>query len=152
MISIRTLGVGDTAAICAHRYRMYEEMGFEAEKLDAMREPFAAWLKPRLEDGRYFGFAVEDGGAVVAGVGLQLLDWPPGPNHPTSDVRGYILNVFVEPEFRGRGIARMLMQRAEEEFRARGVAYGMLHASVKGRPVYEGLGWTMTNQMGKILG
>jgi GNAT superfamily N-acetyltransferase len=151
MITIRPLDADDFAAICAHRYRMYAEMGSETAALDAMREPFAAWLKPRLADGRYFGFVGEAEGAVVAGIGLQLLDWPPGPNHPESDVRGYILNVFVEPEFRGRGIARTLMERAEEEFRARGVVYGMLHASVKGRLVYEGLGWTMTNQMGKVL-
>jgi len=152
MIMIRALRVEDAAAICTHRYRMFAEMGFDIARLDAMREPFAGWLKPRLEDGRYFGFVAEDAGVVVAGIGLLLLDWPPGPNHPTSDVRGYILNVYVEPEFRRHGIARTLMQRAEEEFLARGVVYEMLHASTIGRPVYEGLGWTMTNEMGKALG
>jgi GNAT superfamily N-acetyltransferase len=151
MISIRALCSEDAAVIGAHRYRMFAEMGMETASLDAMREPFAAWLAPRLKDGRYFGFMAEDAGAVVAGIGLMLLDWPPGPNHPTSDVRGYILNVFVEPEFRGQGIARTLMQRAEEAFRARGVVYEMLHASAMGRPVYDGLGWTMTNEMGKAL-
>jgi ribosomal protein S18 acetylase RimI-like enzyme len=151
MISIRRLGPEDLATICMHRYRMFAEMGSETAKLDAMCEPFAAWLKPRLDDRRYFGFVGEAEGAVVAGIGLLLLDWPPGPNHPTSDVRGYILNVYVEPEFRGRGIARTLMLHAEEEFRARGVVYEMLHASAMGKPVYDGLGWMMINEMGKAL-
>jgi GNAT superfamily N-acetyltransferase len=151
MISIRSLGPEDLAAICVHRYRMFAEMGSEIAKLDAMREPFAAWLEPRLADGRYFGFVAESPSAVVAGIGLLLLDWPPGPNHPASDVRGYILNVYVEPEFRQQGIARRLMERAEEECRERGVVYEMLHASAMGRPVYDGLGWTLTNEMGKAL-
>jgi GNAT superfamily N-acetyltransferase len=151
MISIRALRSEDATVIGAHRYRMFAEMGTETVRLDAMRGPFAAWLEPRLKDGRYFGFMAEHAGAVVAGIGLLLLDWPPGPNHPTSEVRGYILNVFVEPEFRGQGIARTLMQRAEEEFRGRGVVYAMLHASAAGRPVYDGLGWTITSEMGKAL-
>ena len=151
MITIRHVDAGDLAAICGHRRRMFAENESSLAALDAMAEPFAAWLAPRLADGRYFGFMAEDAGKVVAGIGLVLLDWPPGPNHPTSDVRGYILNVYVEPEFRGRGIARLLMQRAEEEFRARGVVYEMLHASGMGRPVYDGLGWSLTSEMGKAL-
>ena len=120
--------------------------------LDAMREPFAAWLAPRLEDGRYFGFVAEDGGAVVAGIGLILLDWPPHFLHPESGVRGYILNVYVEAEYRGQGLAQELMQHAEEAFRERGVAFEVLHASQMGRPVYEKLGWAVMPEMGKALG
>jgi len=131
---------------------MFAENGVAAETLDFMGGPFAAWLGPRIEDGSYFGFVAEDDGAVVAGIGLRLTDWPPSPLHPTREVRGYILNVYVEPAFRGRGLARELMQRAEEEFRRRGVTYVTLHASAMGRPVYEKLGWAATTEMAKALG
>jgi ribosomal protein S18 acetylase RimI-like enzyme len=66
-------------------------------------------------------------------------------------VRGYILNVYVEPNYRGHGLAKQLMARAEEEFRQRGVAFEVLHASAMGRPVYEGLGWNVMPEMGKAL-
>ena len=151
MILTRTVEPRDLDTICAHRYRMFAENGVAIESLDAMREAFAAWLAPRLEDGRYFGFVLEHEGSVIAGVGLILLDWPPHFLHPRNAERGYILNVFVEPEYRGQGLAKKLMALADEEFRRRGVAFEVLHASGMGRPVYEGLGWIAMPEMGKAL-
>ena len=130
---------------------MFAENGVDAASLDAMAAPFAAWLRERLEDGRYFGFMAEEDGAVIAGIGLFLLDWPPHYRHPESAQRGYILNVYVEPAYRGRGLAAELMERAEEEFRRRGVGFEVLHASEMGRPVYEKLGWSAMPEMGKVL-
>ena len=151
MIPIRQVRLEDFEAICGHRRRMFEEAGLASATLERMASPFAAWLAPRLKDGRYFGFVADTDGAVVAGIGLVLLDWPPHPLHPETGERGYILNVFVEPGYRGRGLAQELMRRAEEEFRARGVPYAVLHASALGRPVYEQLGWDPTAEMGKAL-
>lgn len=131
---------------------MFAEMGTDAATLDAMSETYAVWLPPRLEDGRYFGFLAEDAGVVVAGVGLLLMDWPPGPLHPRHDKRGFVLDVFVESAYRGHGLATELMKRAEEELLGRGVMYAALQASKMGRPVYERLGWGATNEMGKALG
>jgi GNAT superfamily N-acetyltransferase len=131
---------------------MFAESGVADEILDAMEEPFAAWLRWRLGDGSYIGFVAEDEGAVVGGIGLRLMEWPPGPLHPSQDKRGYILNVFVEPKFRGRGIAGRLIQRAEEEFRRLGITYEVLHATEAGRRVYEKLGWVASPEMGRALG
>jgi GNAT superfamily N-acetyltransferase len=130
---------------------MFVEMGTDAAVLDLASDSFAVWLAPRLADGRYFGTIAEDAGVVVAGMGLSMYDWPPGPLHPASDQRALVSNVFVEPEYRGRGIATELMRRAEMELKRRGVAFAMLTASVAGRPVYEKLGWKATNDMSKVL-
>jgi GNAT superfamily N-acetyltransferase len=151
MILIRVVHAEDVAAICGHRRRMFEEAGVAAATLDTMGEFFPAWLKARIEDGSYFGYMAEVDGVVVAGIGLRLIDWPPSPWHPTVDKRGYILNLYVEPAYRGRGVAKAMMARAEERFRELGVTYETLHASVMGRPLYEKLGWKATTEMGKHL-
>ena|SRR5579859_284755 len=151
MISIRAVRPDDLAVVCGHRRRMFAENGADEAALEAMAAPFAGWVQQRLEDGRYFGFVAEDGGAVVAGIGLFVLDWPPHYLHPESAERGYILNVYVETAYRGRGLALELMTRAEEEFRRRGVQFEVLHASGMGRPVYEKLGWMAMPEMGKVL-
>lgn len=151
MTLIRAVESGDLKTICGHRRHMFAENSVSEETLDLMDDSFAAWLAPRLADGSYFGFVAEVDGVVVGGVGLRLIDWPPSPLHPTREMRGYILNVFVEQAYRGRGIARELMQRAEADFRARGVTYETLHASAMGRPVYEKLGWSATMELGKAL-
>ena len=61
--------------------------------------------------------------------------------------RGYLLNAYVEPGHRGRGVARELMAMATAEARRRGLAYMVLHATAMGRPMYEKLGWAPTSEM-----
>ena len=151
MISFRPVAIGDLETICGHRRRMFAENDVSSAALDAMAAPFAAWLRPRLADGRYFGVMAEESGAVVGGIGLTVLDFPPHWLHPENGERGYILNVYVELSYRGQGLAKELVLRAEEEFRRRGVVFEVLHASAMGRPVYEKLGWMAMPEMGKAL-
>ncbi len=128
---------------------MFRDAGRSDDVLVPMTEHFRAWVRPRLLDGSYFGYAMLEDGVPVAGIGLMLIDWPPHPAHPTQDKRGYVLNVFVEPAHRKRGLARELMRLAEAEFARRGVGYLILHATAKGRPLYQGQGWAGTTEMAK---
>jgi ribosomal protein S18 acetylase RimI-like enzyme len=58
-----------------------------------------------------------------------------------------ILNVYTEPEFRHRGIARQIMLVILDAIKARGLRGVNLHASAEGRPLYEKLGFEATNEM-----
>ena len=79
------------------------------------------------------------------------IDWPPHPFHPGEGRRGYVLNVFVEPAHRRRGVARAMMAAAEAELVRRGLSYAVLHATEAGRPLYEARGWEATAEMAKRL-
>ncbi|MEX5404685.1 GNAT family N-acetyltransferase [Stenotrophomonas sp. WED208] len=148
---IRALLADDLDLICAHREAMFRESGRPADVLEQMAGPFRAWLAPRLASGDYFGFALTDQGRPIAGIGLMLIDWPPHPAHPEQDSRGYVLNVYVEPAYRRRGIARTLMSWADRAFAERGVTYAVLHATEQGRPLYADLGWAPTREMARTL-
>lgn len=150
-MDIRTLHEDDLELVCRHREAMFRDAGKGDDVLLPMTTHFREWLRPRLADGSYFGFVMLDGGTPIAGIGLMLIDWPPHPAHPWQDKRGYVLNVFVEPGYRKRGLARELMHLADAEFARRGVDYAVLHATDKGRPLYQGLGWTATTEMAKAL-
>ncbi|HUA78873.1 MAG TPA: GNAT family N-acetyltransferase [Dyella sp.] len=150
-MDIRTLHINDLELICRHREEMFRDAGGNDNVLMPMTAHFREWLKPRLRDGSYFGFAMVDDDVPIAGIGLMLIDWPPHPVHPTLEKRGYVLNVFVEPAYRNRGLARELMKLAEAEFVRRGVSYAVLHATNKGKPLYQGLGWNGTTEMAKTL-
>lgn len=150
-MDIRTLCAHDLELVCRHREEMFRDAGRSDDVLSPMTTHFREWVRPRLQDGSYFGFVMLDDGAPVAGIGLMLIEWPPHPEHPASDKRGYVLNVFVEPAYRKRGLARELMKLADEEFVRRGVGYAVLHATQKGRPLYQGLGWNGTTEMAKTL-
>lgn len=150
-MDIRPLDANDLELVCRHREAMFRDAGKGEDVLLPMTAHFRDWVLPRLRDGSYFGFIMVDGGVPVAGIGLMLIDWPPHPLHPAQDKRGYVLNVFVEPSHRQRGLARELMRLAEVAFVSRGVSYAVLHATDKGRPLYEGMDWRATTEMAKAL-
>ena len=147
----RPVSPADLDLICRHRHEMFKASGRADEIVAPMTAAFRPWLAPRLADGRYFGWICEADHPPVAGLGMMVIDWPPHPSHPTQAERGYILNVFVEPEHRGQGLAKALMALATTEARRRGLAYLVLHSTEMGRPVYEGLGWRQTSEMGMAV-
>lgn len=150
-MDIREITEDDLELVCRHREEMFRDAGRGDEVLRPMTEQFRTWLQPRLQDHSYFGFIASEGGHAIAGIGLMLIDWPPHPLHPTVDKRGYVLNVYVEPSHRRRGLARELMALADAEFRRRGVSFVILHATSKGRDLYASLGWSSTTEMSKAL-
>lgn len=147
----RLLNGGDIETICQHRENMFREAGRDAATLALMTASFRVWLKPRLEDQRYFGFMLAEHDEVLAGIGLMEIEWPPHPSHPLQDKRGYVLNVYVEPSHRKQGLAKMLMRLAEDEFARRGMQFAILHATQMGRSLYADMGWQPTTEMSKTL-
>jgi GNAT superfamily N-acetyltransferase len=147
MFETRVATEADAALIAGHRSLMFAEMGHGDERqLREMAEAFIPWVRERLRDGRYLGWLVQDEEAVVAGAGLWLMDFPPHWRDP-QPLRAYLLNFYVAPEARGRGLARDLLQRAVEEARQHGVRVISLHASNAGRPIYEQYGFEATTEM-----
>jgi GNAT superfamily N-acetyltransferase len=152
MLTTRFATVVDAELIARHRRSMFVDAGqAEDAKLQTMVENFVVWVRPRLSDGSYVGWLVEveeDGedGRVVAGAGMWLIDFPP---HwmDAQPVRAYLLNFYVDPAFRGRGLAYELLSTAVEDARRRGIKVVSLHASKFGKPLYERNGFEPTNEM-----
>jgi ribosomal protein S18 acetylase RimI-like enzyme len=97
-------------------------------------EGFAA----EVERGRRLILAAFADGELVGTVQV-ILAVPPNQPH-----RGEIAKLLVHRSARGRGIARLLMERAEEEARREGKTLLVLDAVTNGDAarLYEGLGWT----------
>jgi GNAT superfamily N-acetyltransferase len=147
-IRIRTATVADTSTILHHRRSMFRDMGEgttdELDRMAAMTEP---WLAQALSDGSYRGWLAEDNhGRVVGGGGVLLCPWPASPKDPLLR-RAIILNVYTEPQFRHRGIARRLMKTILECLKEQAFVSVFLHASDEGRALYGQLGFKATNEM-----
>lgn len=148
MPDIRPAAPADVDLLVAHRIAMFEAMGRETpEARTAMGRTFAAWLAPRLADGRYMSWIASHDARPIASAGLMLLDWPPVPHDPHGTTRGYLLNIFVEPDYRRRGIASQLVDCCIQETRRRNIRVVTLHASPDGRAVYEKIGFHPGNEM-----
>ena len=133
---IRIATAEDSPIILHHRRRMFEDMKEgTATDLDRMVEATAPWLDRALADGK-----------VVAGGGVLVSPWPAGPKDPLAQ-RALIINVYTEPEFRKRGLARQLMLLIIRWLKEQGFRSVVLHASPEGRHLYEKLGFVPTNEM-----
>jgi len=148
MTETRVATQDDAALISAHREAMFASMHIaEEDVLETMRQHNESWVRRMMREEKYLGWIVSEGDRPVASAGLLILDWPPHPFDPAGEKRGYLLNIFVEPEFRNRGVARDLVERCLADCRRRKIRVATLHASEAGRTVYERLGFHATNEM-----
>jgi GNAT superfamily N-acetyltransferase len=148
MMKTRLATLADAALLTAHRHAMFAEVGLGTpEGLEVMSRHFTPWLERMLAAGRYVGWLVEDDEVAAASAGFFELDWPPHPFDPAATGRGYLLNFWVEPAYRKRGLARLLVREAVAESRRRGLRVTTLHASAAGRPVYEKEGFRSSSEM-----
>jgi GNAT superfamily N-acetyltransferase len=147
-ISVRQATVSESAIILHHRRSMFRDMGEgTVEELDGMVEVAGPWLARALADGTYrHWLAVDASGRVAGGGGVMLNPWPANPKDPCTH-RAIILNVYTEAEFRKRGIAQQVMMTILDWLKGQGFRAVNLHASPEGRPLYEKLGFSATNEM-----
>jgi GNAT superfamily N-acetyltransferase len=145
---IRATTLEDMPHIIHHRRAMFRDMGRGTEaELDEVVAAAERFLRIALPTGGYRGwFAVAPDGLIAAGAGITIVPWP---GHPGDAVnrRGWIQNVYTEPEFRRRGLARRLMEAVLEWCRTDGFYTVSLHASNDGRALYESMGFVATNEM-----
>jgi GNAT superfamily N-acetyltransferase len=146
--SIRPAAAADAETIIHHRRSMFSDMGYgDAAWLDGVAASFLPWVRQKLEAGEYLGwFAVAPDQSVAAGAGLWLLDWFPH-RLDRGSLRGYLMNVYTEPPYRRRGLARQLVQIGLDACRERGITIVTMHASDEGRPLYESMAFKQTNEM-----
>jgi GNAT superfamily N-acetyltransferase len=128
-----------------------DDLGSSEKTLDEMERTSRPFIERGLREGFYYGWLAVASGKVVAGAGMIIHDWATHPKWPELPKRAYILNVYTEPEFRRRGLARKLMQEAIACAKREGLHVVWLHATERGRLLYEQLGFTATNEMKLIL-
>ncbi len=129
----------DVDLILTQRRLMFEDMG-TPERNQGLEESYRTWLEREIALGQYVGFfATLANGLVIAGAGLIFYDWSPSTTGQTK--RGYLLNVYTDPEHRGMGLAKQLVQIAIDFCLEKGVEIVTLHASQKGQPIYQSIGF-----------
>lgn len=146
-IHIRKATPGDTPILAQHRSAMFRDMALGTDDGHAtMIAHFTDWAATKMQRNELFAWVACDEDNIVAGGVLMLLDWAADP-FGSTDPRAYIYNIYTEPTYRRQGIARRIMDVVLEDCRARGIKYVGLHASEFGRPLYEKMGFTATNEM-----
>ena len=146
-MQLRAATLADLDVILHHRREMFREMGGDYQrKIDLFDSASQQYFRAALQDGSYFGLLGESNGKIVASGGVAIAAWPGSPLN-FQPRRAWILNMYVSPEHRRRGIARALTEALIDWCKENGFESVSLHASEYGRSLYEKLGFSPTNEM-----
>jgi GNAT superfamily N-acetyltransferase len=137
---IRAATLDDVDTLVHHRIAMFREMG-TAIDAGSLEKAFRDWVTKLLPAGTYRGWIVEGpSGDVVAGGGMTILPWPPGPWYVGGRM-AFVYNVYTEPAHRRRGLARMIMDAIHAWCRDEGIGTAGLNASGQAQRLYESMGY-----------
>jgi GNAT superfamily N-acetyltransferase len=146
-ILLRRATLDDIPELLLHRRGMYEAMGYtDGKALAGMMKTSEPYLREAMGNDTLHAWVAEADARVIGG-GLIIVS--PWLSHPYDQEcrRATVLNMYVDPEFRRRGIARLLMKTMIEWCREQGFQAVALHASDQGKPLYESLGFEPTTEM-----
>jgi GNAT superfamily N-acetyltransferase len=149
--TLRPSTLSDLETHVQHRLVMFADMEYGDE---AGRERMAAAFRDRLRTwlstGEVRGVLAESEGTVVAGALIQFKEALPNPLSPQA-VRGYLFNVYTDPAFRSRGLARRMTIALLDVAKAQGVGMVELHASKNAETMYRSMGFEPTPEFRLIL-
>jgi len=150
-VHIRQATVADVDIILHHRRSMFADMGHGDENArEAMGAAARPFIEAGLKTGSYRGWLIEVDGRIVAGGGIAFAPFQPTP-FDLSPRRAWVVNVYTEPAFRRRGLARRVLEAIIGWCREEKMKAVFLHASDAGRPLYDSLGFTPTTEMRLVL-
>ena len=112
-------------------------------ELEAAVRDYYRWA---LEAGTHVAVLALRGTRLVATGGLDLRREMPSYGNPAGR-SGYIMNIWTDPEFRGRGIAWKVLDILTAAARERGCLSLSLHATDMGRPLYRRYGFSVGEEM-----
>ena len=146
-IAIREASPSDIPEILRQRRRMYVDMHYDdASALETMAQLTAGYLAKAMGEGSFRAWLACEDDRAVAGGAIIISPWPAHP-YDLECRRAAILNVYTDPVYRRRGLARQLMRTMIDWCRREGFARVTLHASDDGRHLYESLGFENSNEM-----
>jgi GNAT superfamily N-acetyltransferase len=126
---------------------MYKDMGTrDPDALNAMAQLSAEYLSRAMADGLFRAWLACDGDRAVSGGAVIITPWLAHPDNLECR-RATILNLYTNPEYRRRGLARKIMLTMIDWCKREGIARVTLHASEDGRHLYESLGFESSNEM-----
>lgn len=98
------------------------------------------YYREALLDGSHTGYLAFDGEDFVGAGGVSYYRVMPTYHNPTGR-KAYIMNMYVRPAYRRRGIATQMLDLLVADTRQRGIQSISLEATDAGRPLYTKYGF-----------
>jgi len=138
----------DLETLVLHRHLMFEELWQPNKRQHSVGDrAYRKWVTSMMRAKRYAGFLAETEDGYIVGSGcVWLREVHPFPGSPTTHAP-YVLSMFTERNYRGKGVATMIITEAKKWSQKKGFKIISLHASQLGRSVYRKNGFERTWEM-----
>ena len=148
-VNIREALPQDDTLIAEHLYRLGYELFVPAEYIEPNYQEITLNFITQVRQTMHFGaFVASVDGTAIGSVSCQLYEKPLPQIVRAQYLKwGYIWFLYVGPDYRGQGIGKRLMSRAIDYLKSLGCSRAILHTSPLGKPVYDRLGFTSSNEL-----
>ena len=137
----RIATIYDCEALTELRMRMRRELDadFNSELIYAQTLDF---FKRNIKKGTNIAFACEHDRQMIATAGITLFEIMPTTEHPNGKV-ARLMNMYVEPLYRSKGIAKELLNRVMTYAREHQIGKVVLNPSQMGKSLYKNYGFQL---------
>lgn len=148
-INLREASLEEDSLIARHFYQLWRDNDVPVDSIKSdWQETILQFINHARQELLFKAFVAEVDHKVVGSTSCQLF----AGLYPLALVEnyrkyGYIWGVYVEPAYRKQGIASKLTQIAIAHLKQIDCTRVILHASPSGKPVYSGLGFSVSNEM-----
>lgn len=136
-------GKKDAGVLAEYRFQMLDEI-YKSNRSASRKEMFINECKryyiDRINKNNHYSIIALAGKNAVGCGTIILEERPPSLVHK-SNLSAYILNIYVDEYYRGKGIARKIMEHLHDYARSMGVRKIGLHASQFGHGLYKKMGY-----------
>ena len=138
MVEYRKMTESDLDAFIEMRINQLREEGAR-EQID-LKPNLLDYYRRHMSDGTFVSWLAVDGGNIVGTSGRSFVEKPPYFGCPSGKI-GLLSSMYVLPEYRRRGIARILLDKVVKEAREYGCGAVHITASDMGVLLYTDYGF-----------
>lgn len=143
MMNFRKANIKDIPVLIDVRKKQLIDEGIEPN-ID-IDEELTKYFNEKLADNSLVELLMEENEQIIATAAIAFIDFPPTYTNKTGR-KGYINNMYTDPNYRGKGIATRMLDRLVNEAKERNVNKICLIASKLGKPVYKKYGFQDSNE------
>jgi ribosomal protein S18 acetylase RimI-like enzyme len=142
-ITIQRAHKKHASILAEYRYRMFDEM-YPDENLNVKKDEIINKSKKyylsHIDAADHYSVIACLPDKIVGCGTLLLQEKPPNPRYK-KNLTGYILNIYVDTDYRRRGVAKKIMQHFHDYLQHLEVTRVALHASQFGYGLYTKIGY-----------
>jgi GNAT superfamily N-acetyltransferase len=141
-LNYRKLNANDTVLFVRLRFQFFtnNNRNINQTEKDEMEIYLKEYFNKHIATGDFIGMICEYEKSVISAAYLVIIEWPSNLNF-VNGMKGILVNIFTEKEYRKKGIATNIIKKLIEEAKKKGVKTIELSATEAGEKMYTEIGF-----------